>query len=283
AACRRGTGRRSPQATSGRSCATIPAGSPRPAAPAGRGRPFRSSGSTHLPRASVPPELAAGAGFWTYPIPFPPAPPAFHAGSGDSPKIPHVPRAPLFRPAPARLRPRPPEVRRPPQHCRAGSAPLGKPHRMAITVRILGNEGADDEAGLLHHPRVIRRRQTGMIDGQSADTAHRLARVRPAREEERAPLLEMAGEDREHGPLVVGGEMEETVPGNDAAEAPAEIEMPHVGPDPLAPGPAPAADREHRLGDVHPGHPVAGIDQPVSYRLARAAAEIEHRASRRHP
>src|SRR5690606_18440886 len=181
-------------------------------------------------------ELAAGAGFWTYPIPFPPAPPVFHAGSGDSPKIPHVPRAPLFRPAPARLRPRPPEVRRPPQHCRAGSAPFGKPHRIAITVRILGNEGADDEAGLLHHPRVIRRRQTGMIDGQSADTAHRLARVRPAREEERAPLLEMAGEDRKHGPLVVGGEMEETVPGNDAAEAPAEIEMPHVGPDPLAPG-----------------------------------------------
>ena len=92
----------------------------------------------------------------------------------------------------------------------------------------------------------------------------------------------MAGEDRDHRPLVLAGKVKEAVPGDDAAEAPAEVEPAHVRQRATRPpgsgrGRSPASPRRSR-------RPVTGmpaLDQIARDRLAGAAAEVEHRRSGR--
>ena len=85
----------------------------------------------------------------------------------------------------------------------------------------------------------------------------------------------MGGEAGEQCALVVGGEMEDTVPGDQAVEAAAEIERAHVGDQPLLLREALPAQGDQRGGAIDAGHGEAALDQVAGDRLARAAAQVE--------
>jgi hypothetical protein len=86
----------------------------------------------------------------------------------------------------------------------------------------------------------------------------------------------MGGKDREHGALIVGGEVEEGVERQDHVEAAAKGQAAHIGVDRLGPRHADLELRDHRRRAVHAGHPVAARDEPCRDRLPRSAAEVQH-------
>ncbi len=63
----------------------------------------------------------------------------------------------------------------------------------------------------------------------SLKRAEGFSRARTACEHQCAAVRDMRGKDREHRPLLVLREMEETVPSENAIEATADIEPAHIG------------------------------------------------------
>src|SRR6478752_6536842 len=94
-----------------------------------------------------------------------------------------------------------------------------EPDRVPAAVRVLGDMGQDVEAVLVEQGPVLRRGQAAVIEPLTLEGADCLAMPGPAGEHQRRARRSMLSEDREHRSLVFGGEMKETVPGDQPVEA----------------------------------------------------------------
>ena len=91
----------------------------------------------------------------------------------------------------------------------------------------------------------------------------------------------MVGEYSEHAALVIVAEVKETVPSQDAAEAPIQRQLPHVGHDPLVIGQTVATKRYHRPRRVNARHAQASLGHMLCNRPSRTAAQVQNPCSRR--
>src|SRR5947209_3970529 len=120
-----------------------------------------------------------------------------------------------------------------------------------------------------------------MIKGIAAILADPLAMRRSGVEHQHRVIGCVLGEYRKH--LLLGAmiEMEKTVPGENAIEAPAERQFAHVGYYPLVLGQTAAAERNHCRRGVDAGHAQTALGHVLCDGASRAAAEVEHRRSGR--
>ena len=90
----------------------------------------------------------------------------------------------------------------------------------------------------------------------------------------------MRSKDREHRSLVVVGQVEEAVPGHHSVDLAPERQVTHVGHDPFRPRVTLLAFRDQRGRRINADHCKSAIQQVASKRLAGAATQVQHRASR---
>jgi len=86
----------------------------------------------------------------------------------------------------------------------------------------------------------------------------------------------MVGEYSEHAALVIVAEVKETVPSQDAAEAPIQRQLPHVGHDPLVIGQTAATKRYHRPRRVNARHAQASLGHMLCNRPSRTTAQVQN-------
>jgi hypothetical protein len=116
-----------------------------------------------------------------------------------------------------------------------------EPDGMAAAVEIPDDMGFDTESIRIQQAAVFLGIQAGVVERFTTVRPDRLALCRPAGEEQRSSGLRVRGETRKHVTLLVHAQMEKAVPGDDAIEAPANIQFAHVRHDPFGirkPGPA---------------------------------------------
>lgn len=122
-------------------------------------------------------------------------------------------------------------------------------------------------------------RQTGVIKRVAFVFPNCFTVLRARIEHQEGAVAGVSGKDSEHMPLVGMIEMKVAVPGENAVEAPTELELPHVGDDPFLIGQALAAECDHGRRGIDPGDAQSAFHHMLRYGPPRAAAKVQHRGA----
>lgn len=108
-------------------------------------------------------------------------------------------------------------------------AVLGEPDGVVAAGGVIGDVGNDCEASKIEEVAVLGGVEAGVVEGLILECADGFAVGRAGGEKQGGARRGVLGEDGEHGALVIGGEMKEAVPGDDAGEALVAGKGAHVG------------------------------------------------------
>ena len=105
--------------------------------------------------------------------------------------------------------------------------------------------------------RFVFRRKGCVIENVSVHVTESLTVLGTGCEDELSTESEMGREDRKHLPLIIVGQMEEAIPGDECGELLLECELSHVSNDPRALWHSRARSLNHSGGGINPcdGHP----------------------------
>ena len=138
---------------------------------------------------------------------------------------------------------------------------------------------------MAQHGKAVAQQQAAVFGGRQAvvgkgDAVHDAGRfpvVGAAGKKEQAARSGMGGENGKHGPLVIIGEVKETVPGQDRPKRPPQRQPTHVADNPGHVRETLAAFGDHGRGAVKADDRVSGPDAKAGQRFPCAAAQIENR------
>src|SRR6185437_13598260 len=128
----------------------------------------------------------------------------------------------------------------------SGFAALSQPDRVAAAIRVFHTLRHHREAVGRKQVAVFGRRQARMIKRVAMEFADALAVPWSAGEQQRRAQRGVIEKNRKHPSLIVIGQMEKTVPGDETIKAAAERQRTHILDLPLLRGKAAPADRNHR-------------------------------------
>ena len=154
-----------------------------------------------------------------------------------------------------------------------------KPRRASPGSRIIADVFDHLEPETVDQGLVLRRCQARVIQGVVPIATDRLPMLRSCVEHQPRSGGCVVGEYSEHSALVIVAEVKETVPSQDAAEAPMQRQLPHVGHDPLVIGQTVATKRYHRARRVNARHAQASLGHMLGNRPSRTTAQVQNPCS----